>query len=146
MTPEQVDLYRPLLHGFLNGELDRKQTADVNDALRRSAILRSEFEQLRVSSGKLNTPSSVEPAAPTTDQLSNTSLQRLLPLAGVWLILGGYLAIILYALYESWTEDGFNVPNTAVTAIFLAATALLVAITRRRLMTATTDPYKDIQR
>ena len=42
-----LDKYRPLLMGLMDGELSPEEAADVNEALTRSSLLREEYEKLR---------------------------------------------------------------------------------------------------
>ena len=44
---EDLNEYRPLLMGLMDGELTPEEAAKVNDALIRSAVLRDEYEKLR---------------------------------------------------------------------------------------------------
>jgi multisubunit Na+/H+ antiporter MnhB subunit len=52
----------------------------------------------------------------------------------------------LYAIYQSFVEEGLNVPGVALAAMVLGAVTLLASFIRERVETYKTDPYKEIER
>lgn len=146
MNPEELETYRPLLMGLLDDELSTDELLRVNEALRRSATLREEYEQLCADAGKLETLACLETPEAISRKLWKSPYHRFVRNSGVWTILGGYCALILYAIYETFAEDGFNVPGLALAAIVFGSFVLLISFVRERLETLKTDPYKEIER
>ncbi|MDG2221882.1 MAG: hypothetical protein P8L85_10900 [Rubripirellula sp.] len=146
MDHDELETYRPLLMGLLDDELATEDLVRVNEALRRSATLREEFEQLCADSGKLETLSLLETPEAISHKLWKSPYHRFVRNSGVWMILGGYCVLILYAIYETFAEDGFNVPGFALAAIVFGTFVLLISFVRERLVTIKTDPYKEIER
>ena len=146
MEPD-LEKLRPLLSGLLDGELPPQEAAEVNDALTRSAALREEYEQLCSMDEKLKHLSMIEPADEVAERIWNSPYHRLARDAGVWLIVGGYLALLAYGLYAIATaDDGPVLPRIATFAIFGGIAMLLITLIRERVTTHKTDPYKDIKR
>ena len=56
-----LEKFRPLLMGLVNGKLTAKEAIAVNKALIRSVKLREEYERLLETEKKLDTPSFMEP-------------------------------------------------------------------------------------
>jgi len=146
MNPDELSDYRPLLMGLLDGELSTEELSRVNEALRRSAALREEYEQLREAAGKLESLSLLETPDVIARRLWKSPYHRILRHGGVWMILGGYLILILFAIYQSLIEDGINVPSLTLAAIVMGSLMLLLSFVRERWETYKTDPYKEIER
>ncbi|MEE2937751.1 MAG: hypothetical protein VYA84_17300 [Planctomycetota bacterium] len=146
MNPEELETFRPLLMGLLDDELSTDEVLRVNEALRRSATLREEYEQLCADAGKLETLAFLETPEAISRKLWKSPYRRFVRNSGVLAILGGYCVLILYAIYQTFAEDGFNVPGLALAAIVFGAFVLLISFVRERLETSKTDPYKEIER
>lgn len=146
MKNEDLEKYRPLLMGLMDGELSFEEAVDVNEALNRSADLRAEYEKIREGTGKLEALSLLEPSDEIARRLWKSPSHIFLRNSGVWMILGGYIVLILYAMYEALVEDGPVIPNLAGVAIILGTVALLFTFIRERMETHKVDPYKDIER
>ena len=52
MMNEELERYRPLLMGLLDGELSPQEVREVNEALMRNADLRNEYEKMREGVGQ----------------------------------------------------------------------------------------------
>lgn len=146
MNQNESKDYGPLLMGLMDGELSTEEASEVNEALRRSATLREEYERLRAAAGKLESLSQLRESDLTAKKLWRSPYHRFLRNGGVWMILGGYSMLILYAIYQILMAEGLNVPGAAMAAIMLGIATLLVSFIRERLETYKTDPYKDIER
>ena len=146
MKNEELNRYRPLLMGLMDGELSPQEATDVNEALNRSAELRAEYEKIREGTGNLEALSMMEPTDEIARKLWRSPYHRFTRNAGVWMILGGYLVLILYALYEAIMEDGLDIPSLAGVAIILGIVTLLMSFIRERVESRKVDPYKDIER
>ena len=101
---------------------------------------------LRADSGKLEALSLLETPDIVARTLWNRPYHRFLRNGGVGLILGGYGILILYAIYQTFVEDGLNIPGLTLVAMVLGSLMLLASFIRERLDTYKTDPYKDIER
>lgn len=146
MKNEDLEKYRPLLMGLMDGELSPEEAADVNDALIRHADLRDEYEKIREGAGKLESLSMLEPQDEIVRRLWKSPYRRFLRDHGVWFIIGGYLLLIAYGLFAFLAEDGPVLPKLAVFAIFFGVATLLYTFIRERIETHKVDPYKDIER
>ncbi|MBT3375677.1 MAG: zf-HC2 domain-containing protein [Lentisphaerae bacterium] len=138
---------RQLLMGLMDDELTSEESTVVNDHLIRCAACREEYEGLRVSCGKLERVSFVEPTDEVLRELWRSPYSSLARSAGLVLVLGGYAGLIGYGLYEFLTagREALFV-KVAVAAIPLGFGILLVSVIRERLRTYKVDPYKEVQR
>ena len=143
-----VDLehYRPLLMGLMDGELTPEEAADVNQALNRSAVLREEYEKLRETTGRLECISMLEPSDKVARELWNSPYHRLARDGGVWMVVGGYLLLIVYGIVEFVSSDAPVIPRLGIAAIAMGTLVLLITFVRERQRTHALDPYKDIER
>ncbi|MEC7428271.1 MAG: hypothetical protein VXZ15_16345 [Planctomycetota bacterium] len=146
MNQDESKDYGPLLMGLIDGELSTEEALEVNEALRRSATLREEYERLLSDAGKLKSLSQLEASDLIARRLWKSPYHRLMRNGSVWMILGGYGILILYAIYQSFVEEGLNVPGVALAAMVLGAVTLLASFIRERVETYKTDPYKEIER
>ena len=143
-----IDLnhYRPLLMGLMDGELTPEEAADVNKALIRSAELREEYERLCQAGDHLQPMSFLEPGDEVTRKLWKSPHHHFARLAGLWLVVLGYLGLIGYAVVEMLSADGLAFPNLCIIGILIGTAVLLLSFIRERLAKHAVDPYKDIQR
>ena len=95
---------------------------------------------------KLKSLSQLETSDLIARRLWKSPYHRLMRNGSVWMILGGYGILILYAIYQSFVEEGLNVPGVALAAMVLGAVTLLASFIRERVETYKTDPYKEIER
>ena len=139
--------YKGLLAGLLDGELTAEEAAELNTHLIRCASCRADYEQLRLSESKLEALSFIEVTDEAARALWRLPYSRLLRNASLFLILGGYAALILYgvitALIEG-TEGLFH--RLALSAILIGFVVLLALVIVERIGTYKVDPYKEIQR
>jgi len=136
-----------LLVGLLDGELTPDEARQVNEHLTRCAACRSEYEQLRETSGKLAAISFKEPSDAVLAQIWRSPFSRLTRNAALILIIGGYAALLGYGLFEVLTSGSKELPaKTGLAAIVLGFLILLVQLIRERARTYKTDPYKEIER
>ena len=77
MKDKDIEKYRPLLMGLMDGELSPEEAAEVNEALTRSAALRDEYEMILASAGKLESLSMVEPADEIARRIWRSPYHRL---------------------------------------------------------------------
>lgn len=146
MEPD-IEKLRPLLSGLLDGELDPHEAAEVNNALTRSASLRADYERLCSMDEELKHLSMIEPADRIAQRMWSSPYHRLARDAGIWLIVGGYLALLCYGLFALATADeGPALPRIAIFAIFGGILMLLITLIRERVTLHKTDPYKEIER
>ena len=141
-----LDKYRPLLMGLMDGELSPEEAADVNEALTRSTVLREEYEVLRETTGRLEAISFVEPTDKIARELWNSPYHRLARDGAIWMIIGGYALLLGYGLFQFLTSDEPVIPRLGVAAIVLGTVMLLTTFIRERVRTHAVDPYKEIQR
>ena len=144
--PIDLNHYRPLLMGLMDGELTPEEAADVNDALIRSSELREEYERLCQTGDHLQPMSFLEPGDDVTRKLWKSPHHHFARLGGLWLVLLGYLGLIGYAVVGMLSEDGLTFPNLCFGGIVVGTAILLLSFIRERIAKHAVDPYKDIQR
>ena len=143
-----IDLnhYRPLLMGLMDGELTPEEAADVNKALTRSSELREEYERLCETGDHLHPMSFLEPGDEVTAKLWKSPHHHFARVGGIWLVLLGYLGLIGYAIVGMLSADGLAFPNLCLIGILIGTAILLLSFIRERIAKHAVDPYKDIQR
>lgn len=141
-----LEKYRPLLMGLMDGELTPEEAADVNRALTRSEALREEYEKLRETTHRLDAISVLEPSDKIVRELWNSPYHRLARDGGVWLIIAGYVLLVGYGIVEFLTSNEPIIPRIAVAGIVLGTVMLVITFIRERVRTHAVDPYKEIQR
>ena len=134
--------YRNLLVGLADRVLNPQEATAVNDHLRSCARCRRECEQLLEISGKLEVLVFAEPPDEIVRQLWRSPFSRLSRIGGLLLVIGGYAALIGYALFELFTSDqeGSWV-KISMAAIAIGFLMLLVQVVRERLKTYRKDLF-----
>lgn len=139
--------FKGLLVGLLDGELTPEENRQANDHLTRCAACRTEYEQLRETTGKLSAITFTEPDDAVLARVWKSPFSRLARNTSLVLIIGGYAGLIGYALFELLTSGKEELPaKLGVAAIVLGFLILLVQLIRERIQTYKTDPYKEIER
>lgn len=139
--------FKGLLVGLLDGELTPNETRQINDHLTRCGACRTEYEQLRETTGKLSAISFREPDDLVLAQVWKSPFSRLARTTSLILIIGGYAGLMGYGLFELLTSGTKELPaKMGLAAIVLGFLILLVQLIRERVKTYKTDPYKEIQR
>ena len=139
--------FKGLLVGLLDGELTPNETRQINDHLTRCVACRTEYEQLRETTGKLSAISFREPDDLVLAQVWKSPFSRLARTTSLILIIGGYAGLMSYGLFELLTSGTKGLPaKMGLAAIVLGFLILLVQLIRERVKTYKTDPYKEIQR
>ena len=148
IKPMPIDLnhYRPLLMGLMDGELTPEEAAAVNNALTRSSELREEYERLCETGDHLYPISFLEPGDEVTDKLWKSPYHHFARVGGLWLVLLGYVGLIGYSVVRMLSSDGLAFPNICFVGILLGTTILLLSFIRERMAKHAVDPYKDILR
>jgi hypothetical protein len=139
--------YKPLLMGLIDHELTPEEITRINEHLIRCAECREEYEQLRQTATKIETISFIEPEDEILNSLWRSPYSRLTRFSGLFLVIAGWLALLLYALYELIrnNEEPF-LPRIAVAAMTIGFLLLLIQLIRERLKTYSVDPYKEVKR
>jgi anti-sigma factor RsiW len=145
---KNCDNYKGLLVGLLDHELTPEETSEVNTHLIRCETCRRDYEKLRETSGRLAAASFIEPGDVVLDQVWNRPYTRFTRNAALFLVIGGYLLLVAYALLEFFRsgDDGMALARVAVASIVLGILFLLIQLIRERCKLWKTDPYKDITR
>jgi hypothetical protein len=133
--------------GLMDNELTPKETADLNLHMVRCETCRKEFDALCQSHSKLNAVSYYGPADNELDRIWKSPFSRFTRNAGLLLVIIGWVALIIYALYEFLITDTEPVlPKIATIGIIIGFVVLLLAVLRDRIRTFKTDPYKEVKR
>jgi len=139
--------FKGLLVGLLDGELTPEESRQVNEHLTRCGACRTEYEQLRETTGKLTAISFREPDDAVLAQVWKSPFSRLARNTSLAMIFGGYAVLLGYGLFEFLTsgKEGLTA-KMGLAAIVLGFLILLVQLIRERIKTYKTDPYKEIER
>ncbi len=144
--PIDLNHYRPLLMGLMDGELTHEEAANVNGTLVRSSELREEYERLCQTGNHLQPMSFLEPGDEVTRKLWKSPHHHFARVGGLWLVLLGYVGLIGYTIVEMLSADGLAFPNLCFIGILIGTAILLLSFIQGRIAKHTVDPYKDIQR
>lgn len=144
---KNCDECKGLLVGLLDNELTPDETRELNDHLMRCAGCRAEYERLRETTGRLRALSYQEPTDAVLAQVWRSPYSRLARNTSLVMIIGGYLLLIGYALFELFTTGAKDLPVKAgLAAILIGFLTLLALLIRERVKTYASDPYKEIER
>ena len=138
--------FKPLLMGLMDSELSAEERQEVNNHLTRCNRCREEYESLRESSGKLNTISFIEPTDEVLKYLWKPPFSSMMRNSTLFLIVGGYTALVGYGIYEFLISSEPAFPKFAVAAIVFGFAFLLFSVIRERIKTYKIDPYKEVIR
>jgi hypothetical protein len=139
--------YQGLISGFLDNELTPDESAELNTHLIRCASCRSDYEALRRTEQRLEAISYVEITGQAASLLWKLPYARLLSIASLLLVIGGYAALVLYGLVGflmDGDEDLFG--RISLGAIVIGFLMLLGSLVVERISTYRVDPYKEIER
>ena len=143
----ECERYRPLIAGFLDGELAEAEAADLNRHLGRCAACRAEYETQREASQLLERASFREPTDKELARLWRSPYSRAAWFGGLLLSIGGWLALVLYGLVEFLRDRTVDLwPKLSLAALGVGVVLLLALALRERLHAAKDDPYKEIER
>ncbi|OGL42105.1 MAG: hypothetical protein A2161_19685 [Candidatus Schekmanbacteria bacterium RBG_13_48_7] len=139
--------YKPFLMGLMDNELTPEEASDVNQHLIHCSKCREEYDQIRETTGKIGGISFIEPQDEVLKNLWKMPYSHFTRNAGLFLVLGSYVALIIYALFQLLTEDKAPVfPKIAIAALVIGFIILLGSMIRERLHTYQSDPYKEVKR
>jgi len=139
--------YKALLAGLLDGELGAGEAAEANNHLLRCASCRADYEQLRQTENKLESISFVEVSDEAARAFWRLPYSRTLRNASLFMIIGGYAALMLYALITFLMQGGEGFfQRLSLSAIVIGFIILLGLLIVERISVYKTDPYKEIER
>jgi anti-sigma factor RsiW len=144
---KECEPFKGLLVGLLDGELTADEAREVNEHLIRCAACRTEHEKLRETTGRLAAISYQEPGEAELERLWRSPYSRLARNSALTMIIGGYLGLMGFAIYEFFRsgKEGLTV-KVALAAIGFGVLLLLDELIRERVKSYKTDPYKEIKR
>lgn len=139
--------YQTLIAGLLDGELTAEESAELNTHLIRCASCRADYEQLRKDENKLTAISFVEVTDEAAKKLWRLPYSRALRNTSLFMIIGGYAALLAYGFVLWWMEDTEDLfSKISVSAIVIGFVILLALMIVERISTYKSDPYKEIER
>lgn len=139
--------YEGLLMGFLDHELSPEETTEVNDHMQRCQSCRQSYDELAKTAEVLDAVAFAEPGDEVLKDIWKSPIDRAERAVGFFLIFGGYLALISYALYETLINDkGPIFPRVAGVAVVAGFVVLLLSVAREQLRKRSKDPYKEVER
>ncbi len=139
--------YKHLMMGLMDNELTPEETADINQHMVRCETCRKEFDALCQSHSELSAVSYYGPADNELDRIWKSPFSRFTRNSGLLLVIIGWVALIIYALYEFLTTDTEPaLPKIATIGIIIGLVVLLLTVLRDRIRAFKTDPYKEVKR
>ena len=139
--------YRELLTGFLDKELSPEEMNEVNEHINRCESCRKEYNEMRETMKKLDTLSFDEPEDIILENLWKKPYNKFQKIAGLVMVIGGYLVLMLYAFYEIIRDKSLeSIPKISILALIIGFFILLVTVIRERMKTYKVDKYKEIKR
>jgi anti-sigma factor RsiW len=138
--------YKGLLAGLLDGELTPEEAGELNGHLIRCASCRADYEQLRTTQNKLEALSFIEVTDEAARAFWRLPYSRALRNASLFMIVGGYAALVLYGIVTWLLDGGPLFQKLSVAAIAIGLVVLLGLLIVERLSTYNVDPYKEIER
>ncbi|MCP5104956.1 MAG: hypothetical protein GY950_16335 [bacterium] len=146
MTKE-CEKYKGLMMGLMDGELSGEEAGEVNSHLIRCEACREEYAELQKTSDKLKDISLAEPYDAVLDRVWKSPYSRLSRNFGVFMILGGWVVLLVYSIFEALrsSQEAF-LPKTTMAVMVVGFVILLVSVLRDRIKTYKSDPYKEVQR
>lgn len=139
--------YRILLSGLVDGELAPEESHEINSHLNRCENCRKEYENLQEARDKISLVSFKEPEDKILENLWKRPYSRFARNTGLFLVIGGWVALLFFVLYEIITsEDELAFPRIATVALFIGFFILLFSVIRERIKTYKKDPYKEVKR
>jgi anti-sigma factor RsiW len=139
--------YKGLIAGLLDNELTSEESAELNSHLIRCASCRADYEELRRTESRLDAISYVEITDEAARALWKLPYARTLRNASLFLVIGGYSALVLYGFVMflmDGDEDLFG--KITMAAIVIGFVVLLASVVIERISTYRVDPYKEIER
>ena len=138
---------QPLLVGLLDGELTPEEAVRVNEHLLRCAACRSDHDQLAQEQGRLDAVRFTEPQDEAALHLWRLPHSRTARNGALFLVIGGYLLVLLAGIVEFVTDPGeWSAARIGMAAIFADFAVLLGLVGAERLLTWRRDPYREIER
>ena len=139
--------YKPLLMGLIDQELTPDESKEVNDHLRRCSSCREEYEELSETAARIGAVSFNEPQDKDLKKIWRSPYSRLVRNSGLFLVLAGWLALIIYGLVEFFRDGAETLfSKIPVGAVIIGFVVLLFSVIRERMITYRTDPYKEVKR
>lgn len=139
--------YRVLLSGLLDNELTAEEGAHLNDHLIRCASCRADYEDLRRTGHRLEAISFVEVTDAMAASMWNMPFTRTVRNAALLLVVGGYLALMIYGFVMFLLDDGADLFGRIAFGAIVAGFLMLVgSLLIERIRTYRVDPYKEIER
>lgn len=139
--------YKKLLMGLIDDELTAEEISEVQQHLTRCADCRKEYEELKSTSAKIKKISFEEPQDKVLKSLWKNPFSRFVRISGLIMVIGGWVALLVYALIETFSQGDEPVfSKIAVAAVFIGFFVLLASVIRERMKTFKSDPYKEVER
>jgi predicted anti-sigma-YlaC factor YlaD len=138
--------YRVLLSGMMDGELSAEESHTINQHLNRCEACRQEYERLREDLSRLDAVSIQEPDEAELQAFWRLPYSGLVRNAGLVLVIGGYVGLMLYGLIEFFRDGEWWFGKVAGAAIAIGCITLLGIVIIERVISYKSDPYKEVNR
>ena len=147
MGNKNCEEYKALMMGMMDNELSNEESIRLNNHMIRCSSCREEFEQLKRTSSKLKGMDIKEPGKEIVEKAWKSPYSKLTKNFGILLVIAGWLAMILYGVYEFIvTKNSASIPKYAFFVILVGIIILFVAVLRDRVRSYRTDPYKEVEK
>lgn len=138
---------RDLMMGLIDDELTPEEVITVNNHLTRCRSCREEYEELKKSSASLKGLTYMESRDIELDKIWKSPYSRFMKNTGLLMVIAGWVAIILFSLYEMiFSNSKQFLPRISTVLILTGFIVLLFTVIRDRIKTYKSDPYKEVKR
>jgi anti-sigma factor RsiW len=144
---KDCEKYKGLMMGLMDKELNEEEANEVNSHLIRCEACREEYRQLEKATSTLKDISFSEPHDAILDKVWKSPYSKLTRNCGLFMVLGGWIVLVAYALYEALiSSKEALLPKTAIAFMVIGFVILLASVIRERIKTYKSDSYKEVQR
>ena len=139
--------YKTLLIGLADQELTQDESVEIHDHLNRCEDCRIAYDALLQSGKMLSGVSFTEPEDEVLNNLWKAPYSRFIKISGFILVVGGWLAMIVYALIQALSSSEETLfSRLTVGGMIIGFIFLLIYVLRERMGTYKVDRYKGVKR
>lgn len=144
----RCDEIRPMLSGYLDGELDEKSRQTVERHLATCANCRTEHERLKKLTEVTNEMKFREPAKEVWEEYWLSIYNRLERTTGWSIFVLGAAALVAWGIYEFVTDPTIEaIKKVLIGAPIIGLAVLLISVIRERIYKSKFDRYsKEVKR
>jgi len=142
MHDDREDDLRPLISGYLDGELTPEERDRVDKLREEDPAFREEFERMKRIVAATSELRIEEPPEEVWDTFLDGVYNRIERQTGWIIFLVGVIALTVWGIYWFWVADwGSALVKVLVAAPVIGLAVLFISVLRQRLFVARSDRY-----